>query len=101
MKRILALLLALTLTCGCLAGAALAAEEPGGLFENGTARYRLTEEAAVDIGGDEVPLSAPPRMCCALHFVLMLGALAVAVYYAHDRKARQERMYEMRLIGVM
>ena len=96
MKRIFALLLALVLTFGCLAVTALADGEPAVAGDG--VQYRLVEEdAALNIDMEQTPLSAPPQMCCALHFVLMLSALVVAIYFTHDRKVRQARIRELRL----
>ena len=92
-KRLLALLLALALTCGVFAVAACAAAEP----DAGQAGYRLIEEDTLaDIAPDATPLAAPAQSCCVLHFVLMLCALAVAVCFVHDRNTRQRRIYELR-----
>lgn len=98
MKRFLALLLALVLTFGCLAVTALADGEPVETAGNGV-QYRLVEEAAaLDIDMEQTPLSAAPeQVCCVLHFVLMLGALAVAVYYTNDRRRCQSRIRELLL----
>ncbi len=90
MRRVVALMLALALVC-CLAGIA-SAEGDGG--------YRLVEESStVQIGAEPVPL-AGGQPCCALHLALMLCALAVTVYYTHDRKARQTRIFELRRASV-
>ena len=34
--------------------------------------------------------------CCILHFILLLLALIVELIYTHDRKKRQERIFELR-----
>lgn len=34
--------------------------------------------------------------CCVLHLLLLLAALAVTVYYTHNRKQHQENQFEMR-----
>ncbi len=88
-RRLLALALAFVLAFGALGVTALAAEEP----DKG---YTITEEVVVR--EDAVPLGGLPtaRECCALHFVLTLAALGVAVYYTHDRKRRQAREFELR-----
>ena len=99
MRRMVALLLALTLVC-CMAGFAAADGEPMGQ-PAGEPAYRLVEEQApVEIGAEPVPLAASPHTCCILHFVLMLCALAVTVYYVHDRKASQMRIFELRRASV-
>ena len=59
------------------------------------AEPELTIDEEVLIDEDETPL-ANFTDCCALHFVLMLLALAVAVYYTYDRKKRQAREFEVR-----
>ena len=61
--------------------------------------YILNEE--VVIGEDETPLAGGPmafstQECCILHFILMLCALGVTLYFTHDRKKRQEREFELR-----
>ncbi len=63
------------------------AEKPG---------YEVKEEA--DIAENDTPLGLLDDIqnCCILHFLIMLCALAVTVYYTHDRKRRQEREFEVR-----
>ena len=34
--------------------------------------------------------------CCILHFILLVLALIVELIYTHDRKKRQERIFELR-----
>ena len=99
MKRILALVLALMLAI-CLAATAAADGEPAELSGDGV-QYRLVEEQILtEIDVDQVPLAAAPQSCCIMHFVLMVGALAVAVYFTHDRKTHQWRIYELRRAGM-
>ena len=68
----------------------------GGLPELPDDGYTLSEEMIID--ENETPLGAGPgeHVCCILHFIIMLGALTVAVYYTHDRKRRQQREFELR-----
>ena len=58
--------------------------------------YTLREEIVIMEG--ETPLAASPKEneCCILHFLLMLCALGVAIYYTHDRKRRQQTEFELR-----
>ena len=99
MRRMVALLLALMLVC-CLAGFAAADGERTEQLSSEPA-YRLVEEdAPIQIGTEPVPLAAPPQSCCILHLVLMLCALAVTVYYVHDRRMCQMRLFELRRAGL-
>ena len=102
-KRFLALMLVLLLVFGCLGTAAMAAPaeipEDGGAAGGGTGSdraYSLTEEVVIQ--EDETPLGAAPTEadCCILHFVLMLCALGVTVYYVCDRKHHQTIEFELR-----
>lgn len=62
--------------------------------------YSLTVvEDTVTVEEDETPLAGVPTVaeaCCILHAFLMIGALAVAVYYTHDQKMGQKREFELR-----
>lgn len=111
--RFLALLLVLLTAFGVFATAALAAGEEGAaaagpeqtaapvVQTEQAPQYVLREETVIT--EDDTPLAAVPTPdmfvehdCCILHFVLMLAALGVSVYYVHDRKVRQEREFEVR-----
>ena len=107
-KRIFSLFLVFLIAVCCFVPAAaegedtnpIATVEPGKAIAAAPAVtvpvYRLTEETL--ILEDATPLGAGPteRDCCVLHFILMLGALGVAVYYTYDRKKGQKREFELR-----
>ena len=71
---------------------------PDGLRDDVTPDDDYTLDEEVVIEEDDTPLAGGPgeQVCCILHFILMLGALLVAVYYTYDRKKRQEREFELR-----
>lgn len=52
----------------------------------------------VIITESETPLGAGPaeQTCCILHFLLILAAFLVAVFYTHERKREQAREFEHR-----
>ncbi len=57
--------------------------------------YVVNEEA--EIADNDTPLAGMTEVrCCILHFLIMMCALAVTVYYTHDRKRRQEQEFEVR-----
>ena len=57
--------------------------------------YVVNEEA--EIADNDTPLAGMTEVrCCILHFLIMVCALAVTVYYTHDRKRRQEQEFEVR-----
>ena len=62
--------------------------------------YTLTTSAdMVTIEENETPLAntvISDEDCCILHFFIMLGAFAAAVYYIHDQKNCQQREFELR-----
>lgn len=57
-----------------------------------------SEAGGVTIEDDDTPLAGGPleEDCCILHLLIMLVALAVAVYYTHNRKQHQARQFELR-----
>ncbi len=93
-SRFVALMLVFLLVFGNLGTAVLAAEAAGPESEDRT--YTLTEE--VVILDDGTPLGSAPTEaeCCILHFLLMLCALGVTVYYVFDRKRHQTIEFELR-----
>ena len=59
--------------------------------------YTLTENSAVEVREDATPLAVSPvENCCVLHLFLLLGALAVELFYTHDRKKRQQEEFQIR-----
>ncbi len=64
---------------------------------NGPDGYTLTENNTVDISEDGTPLAGSPvENCCVLHLLLLLGALAVELFYTYDRKKRQQEEFQVR-----
>lgn len=100
-RKVLAFTLALFLLLGSLGAGAACAAEAGGAEAGDEPAYTLNEEVVIRgvvIGENETPLGAGPaeRDCCVLHFVLMLCALGVTVYYTCDQKRHQKREFELR-----
>ncbi len=62
--------------------------------------YTLTEEEETEIEENETPLGnlevEGEHECCILHLILLMVAFMVELYYTHDRKKRQKRMFELR-----
>ena len=59
-----------------------------------------TEEEETEIEENETPLGnlevEGEHECCILHLILLMVAFMVELYYTHDRKKRQKRMFELR-----
>lgn len=90
-KKFLALTLALFMVVGNLGAAAASAA-----LDAGDEQYTLSEEVVIQ--ENDTPLAGGPteRECCVMHFILMICALGVSVYYVCDRKKRQAREFELR-----
>ena len=66
--------------------------------DNDTPQDATPVTPGVTIEENETPLAGGilGRECCILHLLIMLVALAVALYYTHNRKAHQEDQFDMR-----
>ena len=58
--------------------------------------YDLSETENIEDNATPLGLMDDIQNCCILHFLLMLCALAVAVYYTYDAKRRQKKEFEVR-----
>lgn len=72
--------------------------EPIEIAENDVPLAPSTEPEVETIDDNATPLApgSETHKCCILHFVLLLLALCVELYYTHDRKKRQKHIYELR-----
>lgn len=75
-----------------------AEDEPVEIEENNVPLAPSTEPEVETIDDNATPLApgAETHECCILHFLLLLLALCVEIYYTHDRKKRQKHIYELR-----
>ena len=66
--------------------------------ENSVPLAPNTEPEVETIDDNATPLApgAETHECCILHFLVLLLALGVEIYYTHDRKKRQKHIYELR-----
>ncbi len=93
-KRLFAVMLVVLLVFASAVPAVWAAGEASGQ------ELVLVEEQSVSIRESSTPTadSLTQQMCCDLHFLLMLCALAVTVLFTSDRKRRQARQFELRSV---
>ena len=95
--RPLAMLLIMVIMMSCMCLPVWAAE---GDKSAENVDYELTvviEDEPVPLAGTPAFLSELDRQeCCMLHFALLLAALLVTVLYVYERKAFQQREFEIR-----